>query len=72
PVELQLVGAAPDGNQVTFSLEQPLVPSMTIDGPSGKISWQLQPDQKGAVRFGAGVVDDNGTKVIKTFEITLD
>jgi hypothetical protein len=72
PIELQLVGTAPDGNLVTFSLEPPLVPGMTIDGRSGKISWLLQPDQKGTVRFGAAVVDDNGTKVTKNFDITLD
>ncbi len=72
PVELQLIGAAPDGERVTFSLEPPLVPGMTIDGSSGKISWLLQPDQKGPIRFGAAVEDDNGTKVINTFDITVE
>jgi len=72
PVELQLVSAAPDSERVAFSLEPPLVPGMTIDGSSGKISWLLQLDQKGAIRFGAAVEDDNGTKVIKTFDITVD
>ncbi len=68
----QTVRAAADGGQLTFSLEQPLVPGMTIDGRSGKISWIIQPDQKGTIRFGAAVEDDNQTKVIKTFEITAD
>jgi hypothetical protein len=72
PVELQLVSAAPDSERVTFSLEPPLVPGMTIDGSSGKISWLLQPDQKGPIRFGAAVEDDNGTKVINTFDITVE
>jgi len=72
PVELQLVSAAPDSERVTFSLEPPLVPGMTIDGSSGKISWLLQPDQKGSIRFGAAVEDDNGTKVTNTFDITVE
>ncbi len=72
PIELQLVGAAPDGDQITFSLEAPHVPGMTIDQRSGKISWRLQPDQKGVFRFGAAVEDDNGTKVTKIFEITAE
>jgi hypothetical protein len=72
PIELQLVGAAPDGDQITFSLEVPHVPGMTIDQRSGKISWRLQPDQKGVFRFGAAVEDDNGTKVTKIFEITAE
>jgi hypothetical protein len=72
PIELQLVGAAPDGDQITFSLEAPHVPGMTIDQRSGKLSWRLQPDQKGVLRFGAAVEDDNGTKVTKIFEITAE
>lgn len=72
PIELQLVGAAPDGDQIAFSLEAPHVPGMTIDPSSGTISWRLQPDQKGVFRFGAAVEDDNGTKVTKIFEITAE
>ncbi|MCX5838646.1 MAG: putative Ig domain-containing protein [Deltaproteobacteria bacterium] len=72
PIELQLVGVAPDGDLVAFSLEPPLVPGMTIDKRSGKISWVLPPDQKGSFRFGASVEDDKGTKVTKTFDITAE
>jgi hypothetical protein len=72
PVELQLAGVAPDGEQVAFSLEAPHVPGMTIDKQSGKISWLIQPGQKGAARFGAAVEDDNGTKVTKIFDITVE
>jgi hypothetical protein len=72
PVELQLVAVAPDGGQLAFSLEDPLVPGMTIDKQSGKVSWRLRPDQKGVVRFGAAVEDENQTKVIKIFEITVE
>ena len=72
PIVLQLVGAVPDGELVAFSLEPPLVPGMTIDKRSGKISWLLPPDQKGSFRFGASVEDDKGTKVTKTFDITAE
>ncbi|MBI4632802.1 MAG: hypothetical protein HY742_02780 [Deltaproteobacteria bacterium] len=72
PIELQLVGAAPDGNLVAFSLEAPHVPGMTIDKHSGKISWRRQPNQKGTFRFGAAVEDDNRTKVTKIFAVTVE
>jgi hypothetical protein len=72
PIELQLVVVAPDGDQVAFSLEAPLVPGMTIDKRSGKITWLLQPDQKGSFRFAAAVEDDNQTKVTKIFDITVE
>lgn len=72
PIELQLVGAAPDGDQITFSLEAPHVPGMTVDQRSGKISWRPQADQKGVFRFAAAVEDDNGTKVTRIFEITAE
>jgi hypothetical protein len=72
PIELQLVGVAPDGDPIVFSLEPPLVPGMTIDRGSGKISWSLQPGQKGSLRFGAAVEDDQGTNVTKTFDITAE
>ena len=72
PIELQLVGVAPDGDRIAFSLEDPLVPGMTIDKRSGQISWSLQPDQKGSFRFGAAVEDDNGTKVTKIFDINVE
>jgi hypothetical protein len=71
PVEFQLISVAPDSTQVTFSLEPPQVPGMTIDKSSGKVSWVRQPDQKGTFQFGASVEDDNGTKVTKTFDITV-
>jgi len=72
PVELQLAGVAPDGEQIAYSLEAPHVPGMMIDKQSGKIFWVIQPDQKGAIRFGAAVEDDNGTKVTRTFDVTVD
>jgi hypothetical protein len=72
PIELQLIGVSPDGDAIIFSLEPPLVQAMTIDRGSGRISWPLQPDQKGSFRFGAAVEDDQGTKVTKIFDITVE
>ncbi len=72
PIELQLVGVAPDGEKVAFSLEAPHIPGMTIDKSSGKITWILEPGQKGSLRFGAAVEDDNGTKIARIFDVTVD
>ena len=72
PIELQLVGVDPDGDSVTFSLEKPLTPGMSIDSATGKITWTILPDQKGTVRFGAASTDPDQTKVTKVFEIVVE
>ncbi len=72
PLELQLTSVDPDGDEVTFYLEVPLVEGMTIDGRTGKITWIIQPNQKGAIRFGAAAEDTDKTKVTKIFEITVE
>lgn len=72
PLELQLVSLHPDSDSITFSLEAPLVPGMTIDSQTGKIAWILPPNQRGTIRFGAAVEDTEKTKVTKTFDITLE
>jgi hypothetical protein len=72
PVEFQLVSLHPDSDDVTFSLETPIVPGMSIDSRSGKITWIIQPNQKGTISFGAAVEDTDKTKVKKTFEITVE
>jgi hypothetical protein len=72
PLEFQLVSVHPDSDNVTFSLEAPIVPGMSIDSPSGKITWITQPDQKGTIPFGAAVEDADKTKVKKTFEIKVE
>ena len=71
-VELQLVSQHPDSNSITFGLDSPLIDGMTIDGRSGKITWSIQPGQTGKIRFGAFVEDADGTKVTKTFEVTVE
>ncbi len=72
PLELQLVSLHPDSDSITFSLETPLVPGMTIDSQTGKITWILPPNQRGTIRFGAAVEDTDKTKVTKTFDITME
>lgn len=71
PGELQLVSVAPDSEKVAFNLEPPLLPGMTVDTLSGKITWLRQAGRKGTFRFGAAVADDNGTKVTKIFDVTV-
>ena len=71
-VDLQLTSLHPDSDDVTFTLEEPVVPGMSIDSRSGKITWVIQPNQKGTIRFGAAVEDTDKTKVKKTFEIMLE
>jgi hypothetical protein len=72
PLELQLVSLHPDSAGVTFTLEAPIVPGMSIDNQTGKITWIIQPDQKGKIRLGAAVEDSEKTKVTKVFDIILE
>lgn len=72
PLELQLASLHPDSDGITFSLEAPLVPGMSIDNHAGKITWIIPPNQKGTIRFGAAVEDTDKTKVTKTFDITIE
>jgi hypothetical protein len=71
PLEMQLVSLHPDSDRVTFSLAPPLITGMSIDPGSGKITWIIQPDQKGTMRFGAAVEDTEKNRVAKIFNITL-
>jgi len=72
PLELQLVSIHPDSDTITFSLEAPLLPGMSIDGQTGKITWLVPPNQKGTIRFGAAVEDTDKTKVTKTFDLNVE
>lgn len=72
PLELRLISLHPDSDGITFSLEAPFVPGMSINGQTGRITWINPPNQKGAIRFGAAVEDADKTKVTKTFEITME
>ena len=72
PLEIQLVSLHPDSDRVTFSLEAPIVPGMSIDPNSGKITWIIPPGQKGTIRFGAAVEDTEKTNVTRIFDITVE
>lgn len=69
---LQLTSDHPDSDTVTFSLEEPKIDGMTINGQTGKISWTIGQNQSGTVRFGTAVLDSEGTRVTKIFEINLN
>ena len=70
--DMQLVSSHPDSEGISFSLEAPLIPGMSIDSQTGKITWTIPPNQKGTIRFGAAVEDSDKTKVTKIFDITLE
>ncbi len=72
PLEMQLVSRHPDSDGVTYSLEAPVVPGMSIDPTSGKITWIIQPDQQGTIHFKATVVDTEQTKVTRTFNVNVE
>lgn len=71
-IELQLISQHPDHDSVTFGLTSPLVSGMSLDSRTGKITWMIQPEQKGKIPFGAFVEDPDGTKVTKTFELMIN
>lgn len=72
PIELQLTGSDPDGDKITFSLEEPLLEGMTIDKETGKIIWKRQKQQKGTYQFSASASDSDGAKITKTFELKIE
>ena len=71
PIEIQLTGAAPDGDKVLYSLISPFVESMTIDGNTGKIIWTPQQVLPGKLKFGAAATDTDGNKTMKVFELDM-
>lgn len=71
-LKIQLVSLHPDSEGVTFSLDAPIVPGMSIDPRSGKITWVIQPDQKGTIPFGAIVEDTDKTRVTRIFNIIVE
>ena len=71
PIEIQLTGAAPDGDKVLYSLISPFVESMIIDGNTGKIIWTPQRVLPGKLKFGAAATDTDGNKTMKIFELDM-
>lgn len=71
-IELQLVSVDPDGDKVTFSLEEPFLEGMTVDRETGEITWNPQKKEKGDYKFRASATDSDGVKTVKTFEFRID
>ncbi|HMK59690.1 MAG TPA: Ig domain-containing protein, partial [Dissulfurispiraceae bacterium] len=70
-IELQLVGSDPDGDKITYALEDPIPVGMTIDKATGKIMWMPPKKEPGTYRFRASATDSDGSQTIKTFEFSL-
>jgi len=71
-IELQLIGSDPDGDKITYALEEPFLEGMSIDKVTGKITWQPTKIGVGVYRFGASATDSDGSKTTKTMEFSLD
>lgn len=72
PIVLQLTSTDPDGDKITFSLEDPKLEGMTIDSATGRIVWKPQKKEKRAYQFSASASDPDGAKITKTFELKID
>jgi hypothetical protein len=70
-VTVQLNGHDPDGDSITYALEEPFLEGMVIDKVSGKITWKPLKAEKGVYKFGASATDADGEKTVKTFEVTI-
>ncbi|MBI5213837.1 MAG: hypothetical protein HY957_10800 [Nitrospirae bacterium] len=71
-ITMQLVGSDPDGDKVTFSLEEPFLEGMTVDRETGEIIWKPEKKEKGIYKFRASATDSDGIKTAKTFEFRID
>ncbi|MBF0329502.1 MAG: hypothetical protein HQL10_10120 [Nitrospirae bacterium] len=70
-VEFQMIGKDPDGDKLTFALEQPLLEGMTIDKDTGKLVYKNTKKEKGTYNFRVSVADPDGMKVSKTFSFSI-
>jgi hypothetical protein len=71
-IEFQLISIDPDGDKVTFSLEDPYLEGMTINKETGKIIYKPLKKEKGVYKFRASATDTDGAKITKTFEFKID
>ncbi len=69
--EIQITGAAPDGDKITFSLVSPFVDGMKIDAESGRILWTPGRLLQGKFQFGVAAVDTDKNRTVRVFEIDL-
>jgi hypothetical protein len=71
PIEIQLSANDPDGDTLTFSLDE--APSgMTLDPSSGKITYRPDSLGHGAIKFRASVTDSEGAKTSGSYEVNFD
>ncbi len=71
PIEIQLSANDPDGDTLTFSLDE--APSgMTLDPSSGKITYRPDSLGHGAIKFRASVTDSEGAKTSGSYEVDFD
>ncbi len=69
PVELQLLGKAPDEDRVVYSLVPPFLEGMTLDDNTGKILWKPERILPGRLQFGASCADSDGNKTVRVFAL---
>lgn len=70
-VAFQLVGSDPDGDRITYALEEPVLEGMTIDRETGALSWKPLKKEKGDYSFTASATDPDGVKTVRTFRFTI-
>jgi len=70
--ELQLNGEDPDGDVISYALEDPALQGMTVEKSTGKIIWSPSSAKIGTYQFRASVADSSGMRTAKTFQFTLD
>lgn len=71
-IEFQLIAFDPDGDKLTFALEEPRLEGMQIDHESGKITFRPPKNEKGSYRFRASVTDSDRAKATGSFELNID
>ncbi|MBA4323469.1 MAG: hypothetical protein C0408_11690, partial [Odoribacter sp.] len=71
-IEFQLFSKDPDGDEITFSLEEPVIEGMTINKETGKIVWKPENKETGTYTFRASATDTDGTKTTRKFEFKID
>ena len=70
-IRLQLIGNDPDGDTITYSLEQPILDGMTINNESGTITWKPSKPEIGHYKFNASATTSDGRKTVRIFEFKL-
>jgi hypothetical protein len=69
-VVMKLSGKDPDGVKLTYALESPVPEGMEMNAEAGTISWKIPRGFMGNVKFQVLIVNSEGEKFIKSFEIS--